>query len=360
MKNSLRRTIGFLGAALLAVQLFGTVPANAGLQNSSSAFEQATPVTPAQKEVDRLLKQISANAAAAANHADRLDSFARVGSRISYSTHAAELTGAKTAINAMGADFRRLHELRPGALPWQQLVIDRIEPVLVGMAGHATNAIERLNAGRGKLMSQDYRDAVGNLYSYAEQARTHISVNLDYAQAREKLNRLDASPSEPIAKVSAREAVGKSAKASRTLEQRVRSSLLNLPYYGVFDHLAFQVVGDQVLLTGDVSWPALKTDAERTVRNVEGVAGVTSDVKVLPLSVNDNRIRLATYRAIYGQPALSRYSIDPHPPIRIIVENGHVTLKGVVGNEMDRTMAFMQANRVPGVFSVTNHLQLGI
>lgn len=84
MKNTVRRTIGFLGATLLAAQLLGAVPTDASFQSSSSSFEQAMPVTPTQKEVDRLLKQISANSASAARHADTLDSFARVGSRLSY------------------------------------------------------------------------------------------------------------------------------------------------------------------------------------------------------------------------------------------------------------------------------------
>ena len=80
---------------------------------------------------------------------------------------------------------------------------------------------------------------------------------------------------------------------------------------------------------------------------------------MLPVSQNDNRLRLTTYWAIYGQPTLVRYRLNPHPPIRIIVENGHVTLKGVVASDMDRTIAYMQANSVPGAFSVTNNLQIG-
>jgi hyperosmotically inducible protein len=91
----------------------------------------------------------------------------------------------------------------------------------------------------------------------------------------------------------------------------------------------------------------------------EGVTSVTSEVNVLPVSGHDNRLRLATYWAIYGQPNFVRYLINPHPPIRIIVENGHVTLKGVVGTEMDRSLAFLQANAVPGTFSVTNDLKVG-
>src|SRR5215831_14542002 len=147
-------------------------------------------------------------------------------------------------------------------------------------------------------------------------------------------------------------------KVSKSLEQRIRTELLKLPYYGVFDHLAFQISGDQVTLSGDVSYPTLKTDAERAVSRLEGVADVRNDVKVLPVSQNDNRLRLTTYWAIYGQPTLVRYRLNPHPPIRIIVENGHVTLKGVVSSDMDRTIAYMQADSVPGAFSVTDKLQV--
>jgi hyperosmotically inducible protein len=359
MKNTARRMIGFLGVALMATQLFGTLNTQSiRSESSSGAFEQAAPATPAQKEVDKLLKQISSNAAITSRHADALESFTRRGPELQFETHAAELTRAKEAINAMGSDFRRLQELRPSALPWQQLVIDRMEPVLVGLAGHATAAIERLNQDRRGLPSQEYRDAVGNLYAHAAEARNLIGVNLDYAQAREKLNRLDSSALEPVANSPASEATRLSSKASKSLEQRVRSELLKLPYYGVFDYLAFQIDGDQVTLSGYVNWPTLKTDAESAVRRVEGVSTVSSKIEVLPLSPNDDRIRIAAYRAIYGHSTLARYQLNPHPPIRIIVDSGHLTLMGIVGSDMDRTVAHMQANGVPGVFSVTNNLEI--
>ncbi len=364
MTNTFRRAIGFLGVALMATQVVGVSAAAPGsFRGSSSSFEQAMPVTAAQKDVDRLLREIASNAAVAGTHADKLHVLTRAGSRLAYPTHAAELTAAKEAINTMGSDLRKLQELRPSALPWQQSLIDRMEPVLAGLAGHTTDAIERLNEGRGTLASQDYRDAVGNMYAYAAHARKLIAVNLDYAQARERLNLLDASALESVAKLSTapRAAVRISSNGAKTksLEERLRSELLRLPYYGVFDHLEFQLDGDRVTLSGHVSWPTLKTDAEHAARSVEGVATVTSDIKSLPVSPNDDRIRLATYWAIYGNSTLARYRLNPHPPIRIIVENGHVTLKGVVGSDMDRTIAHMQANTVPGAFSVTNNLQTG-
>jgi hyperosmotically inducible protein len=361
MKTTVRSMIGFLGVTMMAAQLIGA-PAlkSAPFRGSSSSFEQAMPLTPAQKEVERLFKQVSTHAAIAARHGETLESFARVGQRLQYSTHAAELTGAKEAINAMGSDLRRLQELRPSALPWQQALIDRMEPVLVGLAGHATDAIERLNEDRRMISSEKYRDAVSNLYTYADQARNLVSVNLDYAQAREKLNRLDAAAAEPLAKLSPVDEKGSvSTKAVKTLEQRVRTELLKLPYYGVFDFLAFQVDGEQVTLSGQVNRPTLKTDAERAVRSVEGATTVSNKIEVLPLSSHDDQIRIAAYRAIYGHANLVQYRLNPHPPIRIIVNSGHMTLMGFVGSEMDRTVAQMQANSVPGAFSVTNNLQLG-
>jgi hyperosmotically inducible periplasmic protein len=359
--KSFRIAISVLGMAFMATQVVGISAADAvPLQDSSGSFEQAMPLTPAQREIQRLFKQISSNAVVAGKHGEKLESFARVGSHLHYQTHAAELMRAKDAINAMGSDFRQVQELRLSALPWQQTLIDRIEPALVGLAGQATEAIEQLNMDRRQLSSQEYRDAIGKLYGYASQVRNLISVNLDYAEARERLNQLDAATDQPLANLSpAWEGARVSPKASKSLEQRVRSELLKLPYYGVFDHLAFQTDGDQVKLSGEVSWPALKTDAERAVRRVEGVSIVTSNVQVLPFSANDNHIRRATYWAVYGDSALARYRLNPHPPIRIIVANGNVTLKGVVSSEMDKTIAYMRASSVPGVFSVTNNLQVG-
>jgi hyperosmotically inducible periplasmic protein len=109
---------------------------------------------------------------------------------------------------------------------------------------------------------------------------------------------------------------------------------------------------------GQVTRPTLKSDAERVVKDIEGVEQVTNNIEVLPLSPNDDRIRLAAYRAIYGQTALNRYALNAIPPIHIIVNNGKLTLEGVVANEGDKNIAGIQANSVPGVFSVTNNLRV--
>ncbi len=142
------------------------------------------------------------------------------------------------------------------------------------------------------------------------------------------------------------------------IEREVRHELVMLPYYSVFDDLAFEVNGGTVVLTGKVTKPVLKDDAERAVKRIEGVERVENRIEVLPLSPFDNRIRLAAFRAIYGTPALNRYAHQAMPPIHIIVENGDITLEGVVANQMDRTLAEMKARQVHGSFSVTNHLRV--
>jgi len=143
------------------------------------------------------------------------------------------------------------------------------------------------------------------------------------------------------------------------IAKEVRHRLLMLPYYGVFDDLAFNVEGDTVTLMGAVARPILKSDAENTVKKIEGVARVVNEIKVLPLSPMDDQIRRAEYRAIYGDPQLgTRYGYSALPSIHIIVENGRVTLEGVVSNELDRNLINIRANGVPNVFSVTNNLRV--
>jgi osmotically-inducible protein OsmY len=144
------------------------------------------------------------------------------------------------------------------------------------------------------------------------------------------------------------------------LEERVRHELASLPYYGVFDSLSFRVDAGQVTLTGQVTQPIVKEDAERAVKRLAGVQSVNSQIEVLPLSRMDDRIRRSTYYAVYGYAPLERYGLGAEPAIRIVVKNGHVTLTGVVANAMDRTLVYQRANTVPGVFSVTNNLLIEV
>jgi hyperosmotically inducible periplasmic protein len=142
------------------------------------------------------------------------------------------------------------------------------------------------------------------------------------------------------------------------LEREVRHELVMLPYYGVFDTLSFRVNGNTVELMGYVTRPTLKSDAENVVKDIEGVARVNNQIEVLPLSPNDDRIRIAAYRAIFGTTGLDRYAMQAVPPIHIIVKNGNITLDGVVANEMDKNLAGVKARGVRGSFAVTNNLRV--
>jgi osmotically-inducible protein OsmY len=144
--------------------------------------------------------------------------------------------------------------------------------------------------------------------------------------------------------------------AHQTLVKEVRHQLLLLPYYSVFDILSYRVDGETVTLEGSVVRPTLKSDAESAVKSVEGVSKVVNNIHVLPLSPMDDQSRAALYRAIYGEPSLSRYAYSSVAAIHIIVSNGNVTLEGTVDNESDKNLAGIRANGVPNVFSVKNNL----
>jgi|GraSoiStandDraft_29_1057270.scaffolds.fasta_scaffold420379_2 hyperosmotically inducible protein len=156
----------------------------------------------------------------------------------------------------------------------------------------------------------------------------------------------------------ARQAGQAPARSTERITKEVRHELLMLPYLGVFDNLAYKVEGYNVTLMGQVTRPTLKSDAENVVKRIEGVEHVDNQIEVLPPSPMDDRLRRQLYRAIYGYPALQKYALGVQQPIRIIVKSGKVTLEGVVDNEGDKNIANIRANGVPGIFSVTNNLQV--
>jgi hyperosmotically inducible periplasmic protein len=147
-------------------------------------------------------------------------------------------------------------------------------------------------------------------------------------------------------------------KAQDRITREVRHELVMLPYYGVFDNLAYRVEGGSVTLLGQVARPTLKSDAGKVVKDIEGVTHVDNQIEVLPLSPNDDGLRVAEYRAIYGHPGLDRYALQAVPPIHIIVSNGKVALEGVVATQSDKDLAAIRANTVSGVFSVVNNLRV--
>ncbi|MFZ0420375.1 MAG: BON domain-containing protein [Candidatus Sulfotelmatobacter sp.] len=149
-----------------------------------------------------------------------------------------------------------------------------------------------------------------------------------------------------------------SARSQERITREVRHELLMLPYFGVFDSISYKVDGSTVTLLGEVVRPVTKSDAENAVKHIEGVEKVDNQIDVLPPSPVDDGLRMRLYRAIYGYPALEKYALGVQKPIRIIVKMGRVTLEGVVDNDSDKNLAGMRANGVPGIFSVTNNLQV--
>jgi BON domain-containing protein len=185
-----------------------------------------------------------------------------------------------------------------------------------------------------------------------------------------------------------RAAAQSAAQPDATVINGIRHELLQLPYYGVFDFLSFKYSKGTVDLMGYAYRPTLKSDAERAVKRVARVEVVNDQVEVLPVSMNDDNLRWQTYYAIYRDPFLSRYAPGGgmlwghrHPfgggglfamgpsrfpgtepagdyPIHIIVNQGHITLLGVVDNQSDKTVAGMKAQGVPLSFGVTNDLMV--
>jgi hyperosmotically inducible protein len=149
---------------------------------------------------------------------------------------------------------------------------------------------------------------------------------------------------------------------NQRLEQRlsgeVRHELNMIPQFTIFDNLAYRVNGSTVTLVGQVRDAIVKDSAEARVKHLEGVARVDNQIEILPASFNDDRIRRQVARAVFNDPRLSNYAIQPVPPIHIIVKNGHVNMEGVVRTQTDKDDAFIRANGVPGVFSVDNNLQV--
>lgn len=141
------------------------------------------------------------------------------------------------------------------------------------------------------------------------------------------------------------------------VSKRVRKELVTLPYYGVFDNLAYEIEGRTVTLHGQVVRPSTRTDAARRVAKINGVERVVNNIEVLPLSGFDDRIRREAYRSIFNTSGLYRYAMGSNPSLHIVVNHGHLTLEGVVGSRMDKQLAEFAARGISGVFSVTNNLR---
>jgi hyperosmotically inducible protein len=144
------------------------------------------------------------------------------------------------------------------------------------------------------------------------------------------------------------------------ISKQVHRNLVTLPWYNLFDDLQYQINGSEVVLSGQVTsqHAVTKYDAENAVKRIPGVTRVVNNIEVLPVSPFDDQIRRAEYRAIFSKADLGRYTMGAVPQFHILVKNGHVTLSGVVMNQMDKNIAGIVANTVSNVFSVTNNLQV--
>jgi osmotically-inducible protein OsmY len=150
--------------------------------------------------------------------------------------------------------------------------------------------------------------------------------------------------------------------ASSVHDEILRDQLSNkLRYdrigYGiVFNNLTLSVENGVATVAGKVRDYPDRDSAIAIVETTPGVKDVIDEIEVAPTSINDDRLRIALARSIYGNSALQKYALDPQAPIRIVVENGNVELHGVVTNQLDKQVAYTQASSVPGVFSVKNNI----
>jgi osmotically-inducible protein OsmY len=126
----------------------------------------------------------------------------------------------------------------------------------------------------------------------------------------------------------------------------------------MFNAITVSVNNGVVTLGGHALGPVAKDSALNLAKRTPGVQNVIDKIQVDPVSPMDDALRRRVYRTVYGYPSLNKYALNPANPIRITVINGHVILSGVVDNEADKNTAGIQANTVPGVFSVTNNLQV--
>jgi hyperosmotically inducible protein len=142
------------------------------------------------------------------------------------------------------------------------------------------------------------------------------------------------------------------------LSREIRHQLIVLPYYSVFDYIAFTLDGNKITLTGYVLRPTLRTNAEAAVKSLEGVSSVKNLIEVLPKSPADDDSRRAVYRAIFEDSTLQRYAAQEVPLIHVILRNGEVTLEGAVLTEAEKNLASTRVSGVSGISTVKNNISI--
>jgi hyperosmotically inducible periplasmic protein len=156
------------------------------------------------------------------------------------------------------------------------------------------------------------------------------------------------------------EVAGPDVSDQQLQEKLVKAISYDRVGYGTtpFNAISVSVQNGAVTLAGKAYGPVDADSAVAVAANTVGVKDVINEIQVDPLSPMDDQIRLAVFRSVYGFPSLTKYAMDPAKPIRISVQNGTVELDGVVNSKADRDVANIRANSVPGVFKVTNNLQV--
>lgn len=139
------------------------------------------------------------------------------------------------------------------------------------------------------------------------------------------------------------------------LANQVAERILTYPRFSIFDDVNVFVKNRDVQLTGWVTTPFKKKEIEARVDRIDGIRSLANDIVVLPNSPADSRLRVQVANAIYNHPTFWQYAQMSNPPIHIIIENGRITLTGVVNSEVERMLAYSLA-QVGGSFGVTNNL----
>lgn len=146
--------------------------------------------------------------------------------------------------------------------------------------------------------------------------------------------------------------------SQQSIERQVQKKILKLPYYEVFDYIGYEVNGDTVTLTGKVLNGTNRKAAERSVREIPGVSRVVNNIEILPAGSYDERIRRSLYAQLSRTGGLSRYLWPTNPSVRLIVDNGHISLEGYVATRGDYNAMNVVAHGVSGAFTVTNNLKV--
>ena len=142
----------------------------------------------------------------------------------------------------------------------------------------------------------------------------------------------------------------------RKIEQQVFKKINGLPFYGLYDHIAFQVEGSTVTLYGKVLSLETRSDAEKAVSKIEGVTSIVNKIENITPSPYDARIRRDIVSEFSDHAGLSGYLRGPHPSVRLIVDNGRIALEGYVSDRATANLMNILVNGVPGVFGVENNL----